>query len=75
MSNISFYYFCAVLIFIHFTNLNFMVSITLIDVRSTQENPIKPKTIVVELSEVASIVNNYLDENHTIVISQVQTEF
>ncbi len=52
-----------------------MVSITLIDVRSTQENPIKPKTIVVELSEVASIVNNYLDENHTIIISQVQTEF
>lgn len=52
-----------------------MVSITLIDVRSTQENPIKPRVIVTELSKVTDIINNHLDEFHTIVINSVETEF
>lgn len=52
-----------------------MLSVTLFDVRSTQENPIKPQTIVCEPTEILSIIDEYVDKNHTMLISQVQTTF
>lgn len=52
-----------------------MLSVTLFDVRSTQENPIKPQTIVCDATEILSIIDDYVDNNHTMLISQVQTTF
>lgn len=52
-----------------------MLSVTLFDLRSTSENPIKPKTIVTEVSNLVSIVNDYLDEFHHLVITQISTSF
>lgn len=51
------------------------LTVTRIDIRSTRENPISPETIVIDSSNVASIVDKHLDKYHNLIFAEIPSSF
>lgn len=65
-------------LFLTFNSLLIMknlVSVTRFDNRSTRENPVRPDVICIERSQIADVVDKFLDENHTLLFQSVETSF
>ena len=50
-----------------------MVHLTLIDLRSTKEHPVQPESVVVKPLDIEWITTHYLDKNHQIILSYLET--
>ncbi|UPW41418.1 hypothetical protein [Dipodfec virus UA06Rod_4] len=46
-----------------------MYVVTLFDARSTQENPVKPITAIVDNDGLFKVINDAIDEHHYLVIN------
>lgn len=51
------------------------LTVTRLDIRSTREKPISPETIVIDSSNVASIVDKHLDKYHQLIFAQIPSSF